>query len=357
MHIYWQVGDTKTISKGRALRLANGDLSKIKFSFFSEAWQDKIFSMEPFENFDQLAIARCQQLRQGCDHLCLWLSSGYDSNTALNYFCRSKKKVDALIIYSRPVNEHEFDFALERAKHYKKNFNPACEIIHVPISTNHVHKIYNGKGKDWVDGPGFNMRFTKTSLLWQTEEHDEIRKAMDRYKGVRYDVTGFEKPRVSIHDGQWIMMRPDIMVLDTWSPHFKGFYCDHDCFDLYLKTHYMVAEWFESFPELTNQIVHQVQSHEKMYREWNIAAGRDPVDNWYSVNGWGKHLFTNNTISPDSKEYVKNFQDTSAYKIYNEGIDFMKDLLDWDGKENLWPKTFLQDDGKILRKVKHKNYE
>ena len=70
-HIYWQVGNYKTISKIAALEKAGGDISKVQFHWMDDTWSKTDMTKEPTLSWDTLLKIRAQQLRDMYSHVIL----------------------------------------------------------------------------------------------------------------------------------------------------------------------------------------------------------------------------------------------------------------------------------------------
>lgn len=327
--IYWQVNGVNTRSKGEALLLSGGDLSAIHFYFHDNEWKDKDYTVEPEKTFDQLAIERCNHLRGNSDWLALWLSSGYDSNTILDYFIASNCVIDEIIMFRRADWDPEYEWASARALHYKDNHNKNLKITYWQVPYQHHLEVYNTLKQDWVKSSAISGRFSKSSLTWNVETASTGMKALDQHSQNRIDVTGFDKPRVSLCQDKWHAMFPDTGVIDVYNERFTGFFIHTDAFELYLKSCYSVIRWFESLPNLTEDLVHRVQSHKVYYKEWNRACGRLTNVSGYSQNGFGKGMFDHSTSSNDSKKYIAQFKNTKTFEYYLEGLQSLVGNKDW----------------------------
>lgn len=352
---HWTVDGRKTDSKGEALIWANGDLSKIKLYFCDEQWKDNDYTKEPIETFEELAINRCHFLRNECNTLALWLSSGYDSRTVLYYFIKSKNIIDEILVFERGNQtsfDQEYNLAFETAKEYKKYHNPNVKITFIENVNSYLSKIYNEEKENYLFQPGLSLRFTKSTLNCQVEKNEDVRRAIGESDS-RIDVTGFEKPRVYCHDNKWYAFVPDSQLYDGGNTEkLTGFYTDVKDFKLYLKQHFMAARFFESLPDFTPRLVHEVQSCEKYYKEWNLAIGRIQTDNWYSVDGKGKFFFRSSTESLDSQKYLKEYRDTSILKNYLNGVEQLKKLYTWwDGKLDFDQKGAILSKPKFIKNL------
>ena len=349
--MYWEVDGKKTNSKGQALLWSNGDLNKIKFYFCDNEWSDEDFLLEPTESFEQLAFARCEYLRNRYNWLCLWLSSGYDSVTVLEYFKLSGNKLDEIICYRRgPINDNEYTTSLRMAEEYKKDYNPKCKITFLPIGFDHMDNIYNKLKSDWIYQPGLHLRFTKTAPVWQVHHHDDVLYTLG--EGIsRGDITGWEKPKVLLENGKWYSWLLDNNTYDAGcSERLIGFFTHKDAFKLYLKQHYMIIKWYESLANLSEDLVHRVQGHNFLYYESNLACGRIPVGNEYSVHGRGKELFKQQVDSPDSVSYLDHFRGSKSIEYFLDGIRAIKEKFPhWNINDNFDKMSILTSRKRFLK--------
>ena len=342
--VYWVVNGKKTHSKAQALLWANGNLNKIHFYFFDNEWKDEDLLKEPSESFEKLALDRCDFLRTKYDFISLWLSSGYDSTTVLEYFKLSKNKIDELLIYKRTplwdgknwIEDIEYKTALKLAQNYKDKYNSKCIITFYQIQHDHMVPIYEKLKSNWIFEPGMCLRFHKYNVPYQTHFHDTVRFRLgenDR-RGI---ITGWDKPKVLLYQDKWYSFFVDACIYENpLSERIVPFYTNEDAFKLWLKQHYMLIRWYESLPELDEQMVHDVQNHKKYYRESNLACGRIPVYNEWSTHGKGKYFYSQAVGGPSCATYLDHFKNSKTLKYYMDGIFAMKNIMpDWKINEDL----------------------
>ena len=342
----------KTKSKGEALIWAKGDVSKINFYFNDNEWKDKIFSQEPKKSFEELAIERCKFLRSKTKWLALFLSSGYDSNTVLHFFKISKQKLDEIIIYKRYADFcTEYQTACPLAENYRLFHNPKVKITYIEISNKYISNFYKKLKSDFILAPGLSLRFSKNAPALLALYNDDILRNQEQNYD-RIDVTGFDKPRVMLYDNKWYSFVPDSSVLDHLD-FGTGFFTDIDCFNLNLKQHFMVINWFENFKDFNNELIHSIQSNNRLfYRLWNLACGRISVKNDWSIYGDAKKLFKNSTESPDSIKLKKHYNDENIFKYYQEGIQKLQNYVTWWSSSDDISKININSSLKFI-----KNYE
>jgi len=353
-HVYWQVGEVKTASKMKALHLAGGDLSKIKFYYYDEILNNKNFENEPPESFEQLAIERCIFLRNTANHLVLWLSSGYDSNTVLHYFIKSGCKIDEIVCYTRDkIFDSEYNTSLKVAISYKKTHNQKCKINWFRLQLESLEDYYQNLKDDFIYQPGQNLRFSKTDPTSQLHSHYEIRKFLEVNANTRLDIFGTEKPKLLIEEGKWYTAMPDNNFYYFYSDAITSFFNDAPYFKIFAKQAHMALKWFESLPEFDEALLSKVQSYDQeYYNRWNVACGRVPVINKFSVNGWSKHLYFNDYItSIDSLPYVQFYQNSKIMKYYKTAINDFKSFFKLNDLKNL-PNLQIMGLKKFLKNVK-----
>jgi hypothetical protein len=357
--MYWLVENQKTHSKGQALIWANGDLKKIKFYFNDLEWKDKNYGYDPDKTFEQLAIEQCRYFRENSNRLCLWLSGGYDSETILYYFSKTKIQIDEIVIYRRDfLEDNEYKYALKNAQEYKKNIYSKVEIIFSEITGETAHNYYKNyylkMKENFVLSDGLSVRFSKTAASYQIENNDYLMKSI-KLKSKRIDLLGFEKPRVYLYNKQWFVYLPDSLNYDfTGEKNFVGFYIND--FNFYIKQVHMIINWLESLPDLSEKLVHDIQSHKIYYKEWNLACGRIPIFNPWSMHGGHKAVNVQNLNSPDSKNQLKNFEKSKVLENYYNGIDYLKNYCKWwSGKEDLYDIATILSEAKFVRKLINKN--
>lgn len=356
--MYWEVNGRTTHSKMQALMWANGDPSKINFYFCDNEWRDEDFLKEPEESFEKLALDRCHDIRNSYDFLTLWLSSGYDSVTVLEYFKISRNRIDELIIYKRCplwdgkkwIEDIEYQTALKIAQEYKDKFNPKCVITFHEVKHDHMVPIYDKLKSDWVFEPGMSIRFHKYNVPYQMHHHDAVkfRIGETERKGV---ITGWDKPKVLLYQNKWYSFFVDINLIDVpLSDRLVHFWTHRDAFKLWLKQHYMIIKWYESLPDLDEQLVHDVQNHKKYYRESNLACGRIPVYNEWSTEGKGKHLFSQLVAGPACGVYLDHFKNSKTLTHYMDGISIIKSILPgWKTNEDINKITVLSSKKRYIR--------
>lgn len=292
---YYIVDNRKTFNRYTAISWANGDLNKIKFYWMDDVWSKVDLSKEPTQTWSQLMRDRCLQLRSKTNFLSLNYSSGYDSQTILDYFLINNIHLDELLICDRLDHVHqrkmhgysESDYSYQVALEIKKNYMPNIKITVWQQKVEHNLAILDYAKDDWMFYDNF-FSFSKTIRLNKTPIVDTLEKNLGKTDQIGID--GFEKPRVLIENGQWVMVMPDTTAGWAMNSPYAQFYTSSDFPELHLKQTWMMINWLESKPfesvtELENYL-HFIQSYNSDINnaEWQSYIGRTPANNFISWN-------------------------------------------------------------------------
>jgi len=342
-YLYYKVEDSDfiTSNKLQAIEKANKDISKVRFYFCDDEHKKYDWTKEPSENIYSLIDRRVRRLRDQYSYVCLWYSGGYDSHTLLNSFIRTKSKIDEVIIYGKPwidnVLHCEHVFASNYIKDIKKNYYPDMKINLVMLSDKIHRALYKQFGSDWIyNDCQNNFSYIKSSrglgLTYQPEFMNL------KYQSGRIDICGADKPRVDLRDGKWYATMPDVALGGWLDSACDMFYLCPDATDIYIKQCWNAIKWFESLPNCSHELVHNVQSHQNpvYYSAWNTAVGRDDVYHVIAKYGLIKRFYTNGTQSKDSVhyEYTNRGAEGDTYKSYKTGLSYIsknyKEIWDED---------------------------
>ena len=329
---YYQVGDYKTFSKNECFILAKGDASKITFHQQHRIWDVLDLSKEPEQSFASLCEELCRRYRERFDHICLWLSAGFDSQTALSSFIRAGVLIDEIAFYDRSsyYNDPELSFIEQSIKIYKEFYNPNVKINRVKLDVSY-HKNFYKKYADslWYQGPGSNLRYTKSTANYIHNFHEDVLRSKTQRS--RVDLYGKEKPRLDLRDGKWYMQSNDQIYYDVVGAPIECFYCNDVLPELHIKQIHLAIKYFESMPDLCHELVHTVQNNNTQYFEqWNLAIGRLPVQCIESRDSSIKHNFANNFASKDGTNLVKELDKQKINTFLGHRQDLLKDIGNTD---------------------------
>lgn len=203
-HGYYQVDNTKTLSKFEAFRFAGGDLSKIKFVYNEDIMSTYDWSREPEEDIYELYAKRSRQLRNKYDYLVLLYSGGIDSHTVLESFLNNGIHLDEICTFtnskandknSNKFNQEVFNAAipfvntlnLHNLKTKFRLFDIADLVINMYADEFHFenHHLYN-------QGPAGQWPNAVRSHVLKANIQDHM-KLTAQGKTVCY-IWGFDKP-------------------------------------------------------------------------------------------------------------------------------------------------------------------
>jgi hypothetical protein len=318
-------------SKNQALLMSGGDYSRIHFYNMEHVW-DSVDWSEPTEAFDELCVARCRQLREQYDYLCLWLSAGYDSNTILASFIRAGVKIDELAFMNRNYyTDPEMPFVLAAMEDYKKSHNPNVRIQIAEIDYQYTQDLYMQLKENWILEPtDGSLRFSKSIASFIQRFHTGILRNRDNSPVKRADIYGKEKPKLNLYAGNWYLQSNDAAVRDVMAAPIVQFYVSGDMPALHVKQCHMAARYFESLPGVDHDMVHDIQSmNRSYYQTWNLALGRSILASPLSRDATTKTYYTQQPDSWDGRRALTHFQVTGdpVNRYFQAGIDLMKHAL------------------------------
>ena len=325
-------GQTKTLSKLHAIELANYDMSRIKYHWSENLFDNANWTQEPEESINALVDNHVKSIRADYDHVAIWFSGGYDSFTILKAFVRNNLKVDELLLYQRDwhlgLQHLDYQTALDSAIYVKKHWLPDVKITTVNWGNkNAVVDFYKNQGLDWIYNNGNLSRISQNSRAFLYTHNDHVKKTLDR-PGRSIQINGNDKPRVNLQDGRWYSTKTDTMFFqesNDWSLQFWFLP------DLYVKQTWMMIRWLETLEQTTHKFVHALQAHnisERLYMEWNLALGRD-LPLFPFCQGMGiKHQFGPEMHSQEAKPLLDfiRLSDPEIYHRYHTGAKYISQV-------------------------------
>jgi hypothetical protein len=329
--LYYQVGDFKTTNKLSAIEKAGGDIGRVHFYLADNEYARYDWTKEPTDDIDFLIDQRVQLIREQNRYVCLWYSGGYDSQAILNSFIRTKTRLDEVVIYGRDWMDHatriEDQLALEQIQQVKKLYQPWLNIRHIKYSTQTPVKFYKEHGTDWIyNDKGNFSQFTKQARA-NTARYQSDFTNLNHVFG-RIDINGVDKPRVNLVDNRWYVQIPDVSLFHYFDADYEMFFLNPDAAEIYIKQAWMAIRWFESLPNCSHELVHQVQSsaNSEIFAQWNRAIGRPEVYNEIARIGLVKLIVSYGTESIESSKF-KNYASTAekeAYDTWRKGIEYLQ---------------------------------
>lgn len=338
---YYIVNGQKVYSKFKAFELAGGDASKIHFYWMEDVWQSVDWTKRPSSTWLELLKKRCQQIRDKYDYVAVWYSSGYDSHTILRSFVDNNILIDEILITDRTefFDDPEVPVAIQHAQLVKDRYFPNLKINVVKVKAETQFNFYKSFGDQWIYHPGRSTKFSKTNRYYcqnLAEEYLTAKKQTERFS--RGDVLGFDKARVLLREGKWYAFLPDDVMNDIVGNNAENFYYSSEMPEMNVMQCHMVIDWFESLPELTEELVHKIQGSDrkeiflKYYQSWAEAGGRFPLNFSHHTSRDGSHkiFHIQDETSPDSIKLLKHFEmsDPRGYEIYQQGAKKIFDIID-----------------------------
>lgn len=227
--------------------------------------------------------------------------------------------------------------ALGHAKYIKDTYYPNLKINYVKVDYESLKNFYVNTGDQWIYHPGCTLKLGKTTRYFATNMLEEFNRARGG-SSVRGDIMGVDKAKVILRDGKWYAFCPDGSAAEFMGANQETFYYSRDLPELHVKQCRMILDWFESFPNLSQDFINYVQGkdrapvgfHTDYFEEWNLAMGRYPLYHGHisSRNGTHKLFHNNNESSPDYLkyfEYIKN-NDKQLFDIYTVGLKNVRSL-------------------------------
>jgi hypothetical protein len=322
--IYWTVNQQRTYSKAQALLWAQGNVSQVQWHWMENTWDRVNFSQESINSWDELCTQRARQIRDSHSWVCLWFSGGYDSAHILDVFVRAGLPIDEFAIFDQTsyYDDGEKTSALTIAQEYQKYHNPRVKISVADLGWDFIKNQFN---QDWLLSPGGDVRITRT--------HWAARKDLISVASNRVDVTGYEKPRLSIHNGQWQTFMVDSMLGFTAGSGIEQFYCSHSMPDLHVKQIHMAINYFEKLGITDHNLVHRFQSFGQNtganYRDWNLALGRVLPRNPASQHGTQKLSVGSSVLVNKDQNILKFVRDSNntTFHKFQQGLNILKETV------------------------------
>lgn len=342
--IYWQVDDYCTVSKVAAFERAQGDISRVQFSFMENAWRELDYTQEPTQSWEDLLRIRCQRLREKFHHLALMYSGGWDSHTILLSFIRNKIPLDEIIVWDKKyIVDPELPDAIATAQKLIREHNLKTQLKTLEIPWQVHGEVYKSVGDNWIYLPGAATAFNKTHRIIQQHAMPSFLGMRKPGAGVAY-IEGVDKPYVFLSHGKWYTYHPDSSMGNYAGCDTTLFYFAHDMPELHVKQVHMSINWMEqvlkSTPGATTQLVLELQQwHHPRYPEWNRHIGRECGPSPSAVVGGLK----NNLIETPQKEEMYNLlkhtmnHDRQVFDIYWQGLRNIHALTNIDITQTVWP--------------------
>jgi hypothetical protein len=220
----------------------------------------------------------------------------------------------------------ELKFIEQSIKIYKEFYNPKVKVNRIKVDFKYHETFYKKYAESvWYLGPGSNLRYTKSTANYIHNFHDDfIQSKTTRLK--RVDIYGKEKPKLDLRDNKWFLQSNDLVYFDIVGSPAECFYCNSHLPKLHIKQIHMQIKFFESFKNLSHELVHQIQSNDPMYYQaWNLSIGRKSIDCYEAKNSTLKNNFANHFTSKDSTRLLE-FLNKTNNQVINTINGYRKDF-------------------------------
>lgn len=348
---YYTCNGIEFESKIRAcLHSVSNNNAPVDWVFNDTEFKKHNWLVEPELTMDQLYDQRSRQIREKYDYVVLSYSGGADSHNILMSFIRQGLHLDEIVVNTTEKANRQFtvldktnlDSKNAAAEHTFQTLPRLREIqnliprtkINVLDLSDHLFDTFTDAGDaSWVldkrEGlnPAMVTRFNYIHF-------SDIRKQFDKDKKIAL-IVGIEKPRAFIDRGRLVMQFVDRAAnIVTVADHFKEytntevelFYWSPDAVPLLIKQGHVIKKWLEANPQqqmlwnrhgINQRITRLV--HERIYRSllyttWDNSwwQADKAIKDWYSeFDQW----------------FEDGYSDTEAYRVWQEGIDFVKTNL------------------------------
>lgn len=323
-------------SKVKGLDAAGGDLNKIYFYQDNDVFDKIDWTIEPKDSMDVLCQKEARRIRNTYDHVALWYSAGFDSQTIVDAFIKAGLYIDELIVTKKTwLNyQEEYKYAMGQALQIKKNFMPKIKITYEEQTLDHVLQFYRNEKNNWLEYHGHNY-FIQKLFRANTNLFPGPNKMVNDIKSIL--IEGRDKPRVDLRDGSWYsVLTDDIGAWSIGTNALSFFYSKHTP-EIQVKQTHLMINWLETLESINHDMVHAIQSNfvsPDMYQRWNLAVGRsmlsclslDGTAGWLNaLKGFGTKKASGKIENENLKNYLKQ-NHNDVYNIYQSQYDIIRNF-------------------------------
>lgn len=319
-------------------------------------FNDEVFSrhhwQEPQETLDQLYDRRCREIREQYDYVMLSYSGGADSHNILMSFVRQGLHVDEIIVNNMDQANNRFtninsgdirpenagaEFHLQTLPRLKELADkiPRTKITICDLSDHLFDYMNSAKDASWVltrkEGlnPANVTRFNYLHIA-------DVRKQFDSSKSLVL-ILGVDKPRIFLED-DYLHIRfndraANIIPVPEYANQYTNttvefFYWSPKSLDILTKQVYVVRAWLRANPQYLNLFDPILMSKDhKIYRLYHERLFRTVLYTTWDNNWYQADKAVKDWTSEFDSWFANGYSDTNAYKIWSEGIDYVKENL------------------------------
>tara|TARA_R110000782_G_scaffold235782_2_gene321838 strand:+ start:330 stop:1439 length:1110 start_codon:yes stop_codon:yes gene_type:complete len=267
------VGDRKFSSKAMAVEYACRTGEQVHFEFFNDFYHSLDWSTEPAQSLHELYRARAEQLLSSYDRVILLLSGGSDSTAMVNIFLQNGLRPHQVVshtvinssINKNAVTNVEITRSASKTAKLCMELGVPYRVINLWDNIKNVEYDYH-----WFDTADSRMSIDNLIKFEGVNNDREIRKMVDSGKKVCL-VSGFEKPRVFIHEGYFQAGHLDIPLTQNFYSKNKGlhkerFYTTKDMPTIEIKQcHTIIKHYEKHVPDYEKLLVHTADFNVDQY--------------------------------------------------------------------------------------------
>ncbi len=318
-------------SKVKALDAAGGDLNKIYFYQDNDVFDKVDWTTEPKDSMDVLCQKEARRIRNTYDHVALWYSAGFDSQTIVDAFIKAGLRIDELLVTKKTYLDYhaEYHYIMSQARQIKKIFMPKIKITYEEQTLDHVLQFYKNAKHNWAEYCGHNY-FVQKLFRANPNLLPGANKLINNSKSIL--IEGRDKPRVDLRDGSWYSVLVDDIGAWSIGTNALSFFYSKQTPEIQVKQTHLMINWLETLESINHNMVHTIQSNKAshgIYQQWNLAVGRsmlqysspDVTEGWINaLNGWGIKKYNGKKESEILKKLLKkNYND--IFNIYQSQYD------------------------------------
>ena len=255
-HGYYLVNGIKTFSKFEAWQLSNQDLSKIKFIFNEDKFNNIDTPKESETYIYELYKQRAIQLRKDYDYIVLIYSGGIDSHTILETFLENDIHLNEICTFSNN------DVESKTSKFNQEVYNAVVPFVETldlkKLGTKfrfiNVGQMIIDQMSDPFHFENFEY-YNNVLTAWRTAVNSRVlksnipehRKLTEEGKSVCY-IWGYDKPTVKIVDQEYCLLIPDAFSGGTGAKQYINNHLSNDEFNNFYDEAFYICREFPEIP-------------------------------------------------------------------------------------------------------------
>ena len=344
---FYQVGEQRYFNKVDALIEATKQNIFPEWNYNKEAFDQFDWLVEPTTPLQELYRIRAQQIRERYDYIRLEVSGGGDSSTVVYTFLKNNIHLDEVVFRypkagEKNVTDDPFNTKPENTlSEWRYAAKPLLDWIsvHSPRTKITVHDysvdMLNSKhDESWVYNtrdyfqPGHPFKFTVDAV-------DDHKETLNQGKSICL-LWGIDKPKICIKDGNWYLYFMDIQA-NSANPNLgdytnvtnEYFYWSPDLPELLAKQAHMIKNWFNLQSNQYLQHLVRWPNYSFSQRTTFEQIIKPLIYPDYDHTTFQTSKPTNSFYNEMDYWFYTNFQDTHAYNVWQAGLTFLVDNIDF----------------------------